>query len=80
MLQKTWLSGNFPFVWLMKLKVMDWVATGIVEVLPQKLAGGLPSVAGLIVMLAVAEVTWPKLLLIITLNVLPTSLAWMGGV
>src|SRR5215472_1916417 len=40
--QKTWLSGYWPLVWLITSTSSTWVAAGIALTLPQKEAGGAP--------------------------------------
>src|SRR6185437_10979085 len=40
--QKTWLSGYWPFVWLMTSTSRTCVAAGMALTLPQKDAGGSP--------------------------------------
>ncbi len=47
---------------------MTWVAAGIAAVLPQKVAGGLPSVLGLMLTIAAFEVTVPLVLETATVN------------
>src|ERR1700732_1540955 len=41
-LQKTWLSGYWPFVWFTMLSSSTWVAAGMALGLPQNDAGGSP--------------------------------------
>src|SRR5580698_6879032 len=60
--QNTWLFGYLPLVALMKLNVMTLVAAGKAAVLPQKLAGGLPSALGLMCTRAALETALPEVL------------------
>ena len=53
---------------LTKLSAITWVAAGIAAVLPQKLAGGLLSVLGLMCTSAALETTWPVPLPTTTVN------------
>src|SRR5215472_14688338 len=72
-LQKTWLSGYWPFVWLTMANSRTLCAAGIALVLPQNAVGGSPvppPPAGLTVQLKVAELVAPVVSVAVTVAVL----------
>src|SRR5215472_15764282 len=68
-LQKTWLSGYWPFVWFTTDTSSTWVADGIALTLPQNDAGGAPEPLELTIQLNVAELDAPVVSVAVTVTV-----------
>src|SRR6185437_11718453 len=67
-LQKTWLSGYWPFVWLTTAISRTWVAAGMALTLPQNDAGGSPDPAAATVQLKEADAVAPVVSLTVTVT------------